>query len=191
MLDCGGWDLGAATGRTEPPCDGYGDWGGWSEPQTVARDAMEGRIVVGSWVWPGGKVRGRIIVEPRHIPIDGEGDADDRVGVTTVDEALGLGQPESEMAKGLKHLSGRGPGAACGLDGWGQGSREVRDERSFVQGEGGVLWRGQQDMVRAVAQGADPGSRGSGGDGAALPTRGWAQALGGRAGGLGWGFCSR
>ena len=54
VLDCGGWDLGAATGRAEPRCDGDGDWGGWSEPQTVARGAMEGRIVVGS----GGVARG-------------------------------------------------------------------------------------------------------------------------------------
>ena len=157
----------------------------------MARDAMEGRIVVGSGLSRGGKVRGRIIKDPRHIPIAGQGDADDRVGVTTVDEVLGLGQPESEMSRDLKYLSVRGPAAARGLDGWGPGGREPLDEGSYVQGEGGVVWRGQQDMVRAVADWADPGCLGPGSDGAALPTRGWAQALGGRAGGPGWGFCSR
>ena len=46
-------------------------------------------------------------------------------------------------------------------------------------------------MVRAVAQGADPGCLGTSGDGAALPTRSGAWASRGRAGGVGLGFCLR
>ena len=85
----------------------------------MARDAIEGSIVVCSGVGPGGEVSGRIIVEPNHIPVDGEGDADDRVGVIAVDEVMGLGQPKSEMAQGLEHLSGRGSGTVRGFRGRG------------------------------------------------------------------------
>ena len=89
-----------------------GTGGGRSEPQTVARDAIVGCIVVGTGVGPGGEVRGRVIIEQHHIPVNDEWDADDGVGVIAVDKVLGLGQPERKMTQGCKHLSGRGMGSA-------------------------------------------------------------------------------
>ena len=74
----------------------------------MARDAIEGCMVVGPGVGPGGEVRGRIVLEPHRIAVHNEGDANNGVGVIAVDEVLDLGELESKMAQGLKHLPGRG-----------------------------------------------------------------------------------
>ena len=72
-------------------------------------------------VGPRGKMGRGVIVEPHYIPVEDEGDADDRVGVFTLEVVHGLREPEGKVSEDAKLELGGELGLLGGGPGGGEG----------------------------------------------------------------------
>ena len=82
---------------------------------------MLGGVVVSPGVGPRGKMGRGVIVEPHDIPVEDEGDADDRVGVFTLELVHGLREPEGKVSEDAKLELGGESGLPGGGPGGGEG----------------------------------------------------------------------
>ena len=110
-------------------------------------------------VGPRGKMGWRVIVEPHYIPVEDEGDADDRVGVFTLELVHGMCEPEGKVSEDAKLELGGESGLLAGGPEGGEGWGEVGDGGGLRGAERGVRGRGQLDKITAAAQRAGPRGR--------------------------------
>ena len=82
---------------------------------------MQGAVVVSPGEGPGREMGWGVIVEPHHISVEDEGDADDRVGVFTLKLVYGLCEPGGKVPEDAELELGGESGLLAGGPGGGGG----------------------------------------------------------------------